>query len=771
MKRLLVSFFGRVVLLSGEYKHGFVDVKGKSWRTGNAAGGFTRITAACVTLLVVLSLGTAIAPRAEAAANANNFDAGYIISDSRFYDSNAMTASQIQTFLNQQVPTCHPEWDSSPSSVVCLKDYKTTTTSKANDSYCAGYTGGQNQSAAQVIDGVARSCGVSQQILLVLLQKENGLVTHSWPSPWRYKTAMGYGCPDTAACDSQYYGFFNQVYNAARQYKLYQAKTSSYQYRIGSNNIYWNPNSACGYSTVTIRNQATAGLYNYTPYRPNQAALNAGYGDGDSCSSYGNRNFYLYYSDWFGDPKTEAPGSGPQVSNNARVTLPNNKYFINSVAKDSSSIDIAGGRTDIGTRIQLFQHNKSQAQQFQLTAQMDGSYEITNINSNMVLDVEDGIAHNGATVRQWTPNGSAAQRWFIRDSGAGFYIQSALGNWVLDLTSGSTSDRTAISLYAPNDSAAQKFFFASASDAVESNTLTKISSTLNSQLVLDVSGASLVDGAKIQLYPWNLSEAQLFRLEEVGNNVYVIRNKHSNKVLDVSGASTSDGSLIQQYTSNGSAAQHWAILDDGAESYSLVNTLSGKVIDIPGGIAAESSGLQLYACNSSKAQQFTLSSYRTPRQILDTQAERHRNVVSDGVYSIGLSSVQSMVLDVRGGSLTNSAIVQIYGANGSGAQQWRVSHDPQGYVILTNTASGMVLDIRNASPNIGTSVQQYPYNNSWAQKWIVERADDGSQVIYSALTEDRALDVTGGNINSNVPVQEYVPNGTVAQKFQMIRLR
>ena len=26
---------------------------------------------------------------------------------------------------------------------------------------------------------------------------------------------MGYGCPDTAACDAQYYGFFNQVYSAA----------------------------------------------------------------------------------------------------------------------------------------------------------------------------------------------------------------------------------------------------------------------------------------------------------------------------------------------------------------------------------------------------------------------------------------------------------------------------------------------------------------------------------------------------------------------------
>jgi hypothetical protein len=331
MKRFLVSFIGQWFPANSSSGNGGDAAEGQPGRSVYAAEGFARVMAACITLLVVLSMGMSAIPGAEAAANAKNFDAGYIISDSRFYDSNAMTASQIQTFLNQQVPTCHPEWDSSPSTIVCLKDYKTTSTSKTKDSYCAGYAGGQSQSAAQIIDGVARSCGVSQQILLVLLQKENGLVTHSWPSPWRYKTAMGYGCPDTAACDSQYYGFFNQVYNAARQYKLYQAKPASYQYRIGSNNIYWNPNASCGYSTVTIRNQATAGLYNYTPYRPNQAALNAGYGSGNSCSSYGNRNFYLYYSDWFGDPKTEAPQHGNGQDTDS-TTVNTNYYFKNSIS-------------------------------------------------------------------------------------------------------------------------------------------------------------------------------------------------------------------------------------------------------------------------------------------------------------------------------------------------------------------------------------------------------------------------------------------------------
>ncbi|WP_414171167.1 hypothetical protein [Clavibacter tessellarius] len=111
----------------------------------------------------------------------------------------------------------------------------------------------------------------------------------------------GYGCPDTAACDSLYYGFFNQVYNAAHQFKVYQSTPTRWNYQAGrSNRILWHPNADCGSSQVTIRNQATAGLYIYTPYQPNAAALRNLYGTGDSCSSHGNRNFWRLYTDWFG---------------------------------------------------------------------------------------------------------------------------------------------------------------------------------------------------------------------------------------------------------------------------------------------------------------------------------------------------------------------------------------------------------------------------------------------------------------------------------------
>jgi uncharacterized protein with LGFP repeats len=156
-------------------------------------------------------------------------------------------------------------------------------------------------SAAQIIYNVSQQYGINPQVLIVLLQKEQTLVTDTWPGPAQYQSATGYGCPDVSPCAAGYSGFSKQVASAAWQFKKYQANPSGFNYVAGRNNdILWNPTASCGKSTVFIQNQATAGLYNYTPYRPNAAALAAGYGEGDNCSSYGNRNFWLYFNDWFG---------------------------------------------------------------------------------------------------------------------------------------------------------------------------------------------------------------------------------------------------------------------------------------------------------------------------------------------------------------------------------------------------------------------------------------------------------------------------------------
>ncbi|WP_062381582.1 LGFP repeat-containing protein [Demequina pelophila] len=276
--------------------------------------------ALALTAGVALSAALIVPGNGESAAASSimdDFDPGMIITDDLFYDSNSMTAAQIQTFLEGKVKTCREDLSAGEHDpIVCLKDYSTTTSERSADDFCRGYEGGLVQTAAQIIDAVARSCGISQKTLLVTLQKEQGLVTHTWPSDFRYRKAMGYACPDDGSCKPEYAGFFNQVYTAAWQFKRYQALPTRYNYQAGRTNIIkHHPSDTdatkdCPTVDVYIENQATAGLYIYTPYVPNQAALDAGFGKGDVCSSYGNRNFYGYYTSWFGST-TRLPVTSP----------------------------------------------------------------------------------------------------------------------------------------------------------------------------------------------------------------------------------------------------------------------------------------------------------------------------------------------------------------------------------------------------------------------------------------------------------------------------
>ncbi|WGD36765.1 hypothetical protein [Lysinibacter sp. HNR] len=229
------------------------------------------------------------------------FNPEEIISDAKFFDSETMTAAQIQEFLNSQVVSC--ETDS-----YCLRNYHQQTDSLAAGPYCGKYSGSKRESAANIIYKVSRACGINPQVILVMLQKEQGLITNHNPTERNIRVAMGYSCPDSAPCNEQYYGFLNQVYQGAQAFNRYAANPSIYSYRAHTtNNIQYHPNHECGFSPIYIKNQATAGLYIYTPYQPNQAALDAGLEAGDGCSSYGNRNFYYYFTQWFGSPT--APNS------------------------------------------------------------------------------------------------------------------------------------------------------------------------------------------------------------------------------------------------------------------------------------------------------------------------------------------------------------------------------------------------------------------------------------------------------------------------------
>lgn len=249
------------------------------------------------------------------------FKPGNIISDAVFTDEKTMSEAQIQSFFNSKVSKCVVGKDENGKPFVCLKDFRINSVNMPADGYCSGYKGAANETAARIIYKVAQACNINPQVLIVMLQKEQGLVTHVWPSAWRYDMALGQGCPDTAPCDPKFVGFFHQIYGAGRQMQMYMEGKWFTWYAPGKTwGILYHPNASCGRGNVYIANKATSALYYYTPYQPNAAALRAGYGEGDGCSSYGNRNFYNYFTDWFGSTQNVPPTVEPPVLSDINST-------------------------------------------------------------------------------------------------------------------------------------------------------------------------------------------------------------------------------------------------------------------------------------------------------------------------------------------------------------------------------------------------------------------------------------------------------------------
>lgn len=231
------------------------------------------------------------AERAQLTMQADyDFNPGDIISDAQFFNGSAMSQAEVQAFLEEQGGA--------------LASMTFDTTDESGEGLCQDYVGVKGESAAVIIDQSARACGISQKVLLTMLQKEQHLVTATSPDAFQLKSAMGLSCPDDARCDPAYAGFFRQVYGAAKRFRYYEAHQDRYSYHEGQLNfVPYSPDAGCGGTEVWIANKATALLYIYTPYQPNTAALEAGEGSGDACSSYGNRNFALIYAGWFGDPR------------------------------------------------------------------------------------------------------------------------------------------------------------------------------------------------------------------------------------------------------------------------------------------------------------------------------------------------------------------------------------------------------------------------------------------------------------------------------------
>ena len=133
-----------------------------------------------------------------------------------------------------------------------------------------------------------------------------------------------------------------------------------------------------------------------------------------------------------------------------------NKVHIRSLL-GNKNLDINENKMTNGNSIILYTHHGGENQIFNLVYNSDNT--VTFKNKNYAIDVKNGEAKNGAVIQLYEYNGTAAQKFYLVDSGIGFMsIHSAINPaYVLDVKNGEDYDGNTIQLYKLNFTVAQRF--------------------------------------------------------------------------------------------------------------------------------------------------------------------------------------------------------------------------------------------------------------------------------------------------------------------------
>ena len=691
-----------------------------------------------------MSLGSAV--------SLDNFNPGNIITDYVMSKYDSMTEKEIQAFLDEK-GNCN-------DTRTYLADYYTKVSYHienghfvclADETFGDGTDYGEDaedgDSAAHIIYEAAHDYKINPQVLIVLLQKEQGLITDSWPNSVQYRSATGYGCPDTAACSTKYYGFKNQVRNAANLFRTVLDGGWT-NYPLGNNYIQYNPDSSCGGSTVYIENLATSSLYRYTPYQPNASSLAAGYGTGNSCGAYGNRNFYLYFNDWFGS-STEFVELPVEAETNFEQPILDGEYQIVSKAYPDKAIDIRGGIKDGMTSAETiifskktdYSNAKNQIFNFSYDSKT-GYYNIDNIYSDLSFDVKGNSIKNSTPIIMWRHNSGCNQQWLLERDNDGYYsIISRCSSKVLDATS-----NNALIIFARHDGNNQKWQLVpvqSSDDKIE-NGVYQITSD---DKALDISGGVTAEttSGDVVLFSKKPEDSasianQLFEITYNSKEAsYEIKNPTPNLLLK-------EKRNVVVSKSTNSCDEQWIIKKREDSGYNIISRCSGKGLTVSSDIIGSSKAITT-SYTPEESWKFTKHMIAPAEEEPPVEPEEESSEIDLDVDYQLISSSGDKALDISGGvtAETKRGNVVAFRKKETGLenQTIRFEYDAEkDEYLIYNPTSNLYLDVAGASKEEDASVIFFPKNGNCNQRWKIKKSGDTYKISSVCSNKNLAISET-----------------------------
>lgn len=283
-----------------------------------------------------------------------------------------------------------------------------------------------------------------------------------------------------------------------------------------------------------------------------------------------------------------------------------------------------------------------------------------------------------------------------------------------------------------------------------------ISSAMNSNLVLDITGNSTVAGANVEIWEKNNQNNQKFNVTFLGDGYYKLEVVSSGKYLSGTNSNPKKEDNVIQNTYQDKDIQKWIIKDAGNGYYYIISKAGLLYLDIYGAKSTNGTNVELYTKNQGSNQKFKFNKVDV---VSGTQS------IQNGTYTISTSMNFNQVIDVHGASTANNANVEIFQRNGGQNQKYKLEYLGDGYYKIQATHSGKVLTVKNSDINKGANVDQENYIGIDSQKWVIKSAG-GSYYYIISKCNGLYLDLQGGVSNSGTNLEVYTPNYKNWQKFK-----
>jgi hypothetical protein len=258
---------------------------------------------------------------------------------------------------------------------------------------------------------------------------------------------------------------------------------------------------------------------------------------------------------------------------------------------------------------------------------------------------------------------------------------------------------------------------------------------------------------------------------DVGRGEVAFVNRATGRVLDVAGASGDDGANVQQYTWNGTNAQRWRIQGGNRGSVQIVNVGSGKCLDVDSNSQPFGANIQQYGCHGRANQSWRIGRGGSAAPIPPPPPQNDYGAGNNGGRPQGRALYSGLIqsratgkcVDVDRRGRPDGANIQQWSCHGSGNQIFEVIDVGRGEVVVMNTESGKVMEVQGGSWQNGADVAQWSWNGGQHQRWRMEATDRGYFRFINAGTR-KCLDLDGASTADGANIaQSQCHNGANQQ--------